>query len=164
MTHSHLPIRHLLRQVEKHAGRRQAALKIPEWLSTFVQQAADLFEPFHGIARPGYECTHGEDRWEIGMYLGRTELVGGPLDGDQQPVNFRFDLAGLTRLFEPLDMLRWNAFPDCHVCDDEAMDLSFLVAEGQVKGELVSVQVHAGPPHAAGPALKRYSDGSYVTV
>ncbi len=163
MSHSHLPIRHLLRQVEKHAGRRQPALKVPDWLTEFVQQAADLFEPFQGVARPGYECVHGEDRWEIGLFLGRTEVVGGPLDGDQLPVNFRFDLAGLAKLFEPLEVLRWNAFPDCHDCSDDALDLSCIIAEGRVNGVHVSLQVHSGPPEAAGPALKRYADGSYTT-
>ena len=163
LSHSHLAVRHLIRQVEEFAGRR-GERKAPAWVTEFVEQAAGLFEPFSGIARPGFECFRAEDRWEIALFLGKTEVVGGANDGHLSPVNFMFDAAGLTRLFERLDTLRWNAFPDCHVCEDEAMDLSFLVAEGQVQGELGSVPVHAGPPHAAGPALKRYSDGSYVTV
>jgi hypothetical protein len=153
----------LIRQVEEYAGRR-GERKAPAWVVEFVQNAADLFEPFSGIARPGFECRRAEDRWEIALFLGKTEVVGGPNDGEMMPVNFMYDVAGLSRLFERLDALRWNAFPDCHVCNDGEMDLSFVVAEGLVQGELVSVQVHAGPPHAAGPALKRFSDGSYVTV
>ncbi len=163
MSHSHLAIRHLIRQVEESAGRR-GERKPPAWLADFVESAAGLFEPFSGIARPGFECRRGEDRWEIALFLGKTEVVGGPQDGELTPVNFMFDAAGLSRLFERLDTLRWNAFPDCHVCSEEELDLSFLIAEGLVQGELVSVQIHAGPPHAAGPAMKRYSDGSYVTV
>jgi len=79
---------------------------------------------------------HGFDRHKG---LG-TELVGGPLDGDQLPVNFRFDLAGLTRLFDPLDVLRWNAFPDCHDFGDDSLDLSCVIAEGTVHGDRVSLQ------------------------
>jgi hypothetical protein len=163
LSHSHLAIRHLIRQVEDYAGRR-GERKAPAWVVEFVEQAAALFEPFSGVARPGFECCRAEDRWEIALFLGKTEVVGGPNDGHLSPVNFMFDVAALSRLFARVDALRWNAFPDCHVCNEGEMDLSFLVAEGEVKGELVSVQVHAGPPHAAGPALKRYSDGSYVTV
>ena len=163
MSHSHLAIRHLIRQVEEYAGRR-GERKAPAWVVEFVEQAAALFEPFSGVARPGFECCRAENRWEIALFLGKTEVVGGPDDGHLSPVNFMFDVAALSRLFERVDALRWNAFPDCHVCNEGEMDLSFLVAEGQVRGELVSVQVHAGPPNAAGPALKRDTDGSYVTV
>lgn len=139
-------------------------MKVPDWLTGFVQEVADLFEPFHGVARPGYECVHSEDRWEVSMFLGRTEVVGGPLDGEESPVNFRFDLAGLTRLFTPLAALRWNAFPEPHICGEDGADLSFVIAEGEVQGAAVSLQIHAGPPHDMGPALKRHADGSYTTA
>ena len=165
MSHSHLAIRHLIRQVEDYAARRQQGRKTPDWLAGFVQQAAELFEPFSGMARPGFECRRDEDRWEISIFLGKTERVGGPDDGHLSPVNFSFDVHGLSRLFEQLTSLRWNAFPDKSGLEDEhAIDLSFLLAEGTVQGEQVSLQVHSGPPEGAGPALKRYDDGSYVTV
>ncbi|MBL8850797.1 MAG: hypothetical protein JNG89_14040 [Planctomycetaceae bacterium] len=164
MSHSHLAIRHLIRQVDNYAARKQQGRKTPEWLAGFVQRAADLFEPFSGMARPGFECFRSDDRWEISIFLGKTERVGGPADGHQSPVNFSFDVHALCGLFEPLNTLRWNAFPDCGLEDEQAIDLSFLLAEGIVQGESVSLQVHAGPPESAGPALKRYDDGSYVTV
>jgi hypothetical protein len=154
----------LIRQVDEYAARRQGGRKIPDWLSGFVQHAAELFEPFSGMARPGFECTRGEDRWEISIFLGKTERVGGPDDGAQSPVNFSFDVHGLSRLFDQLTAVRWKACPDCGIGDDDAIDLSFLLAEGTVQGEPVSLQVHAGPPEGAGPALKRYDDGSYATV
>lgn len=164
VSHSHLAIRHLIRQVDDYAARRQSGKKIPAWLTDFVQRAAELFVPFSGVARPGFECRRGEDRWEISIFLGKTESVGGPDDGAQAPVNFSYDIHGLTRVFEQLNAIRWNAFPDCGGCTDDALDLSFLVAEGTVQGELVSLQVHAGPPEGTGPALKRYDDGSFATV
>lgn len=165
MSHSHLAIRHLIRQVDEYMARRQSGRKTPEWLAGFIQQAAELFEPFSGMARPGFECIRGEDRWEISIFLGKTERVGGPDDGQQSPVNFSFDVHALTRLFEQLQTLRWNAFPDCGMDEDlPEIELSFLLAEGMVRGEHVSLQVHSGPPEGAGPALKRYDDGSYATV
>lgn len=164
MSHSHLAIRHLIRQVDDYALRRSAGRKLPDWLTAFVQQAADLFEPFSGVARPGFECCRDEDRWEISMFLGKTEAVGGRDDGAQTAVNFSFNVHGLTRLFEDLHTLRWNAFPDCGGCVGEMLDLSFLVAEGLVGGEPVSLQIHAGPPEDAGPGLKQYNDGSVASV
>lgn len=163
MSHSHLAIRHLIRQVEEYAARDPARPGLPDWLGQFIQRAAELFEPFSGVARPGFECCRAEERWEIALFLGKTEHVGGPEDGAQSAVNFSFDVLRLTALFERLETLRWSAFPDCHVYDD-AVDLSFLLAEGTVNGQRLTLQVHAGPPDCAGPALRRYSDGSYVTV
>lgn len=164
MSHSHLAIRHLIRQVDDYAARRSGARKLPDWLTAFVQQAADLFEPFSGVARPGFECRREADRWEISVFLGKTEAVGGRDDGAQTAVNFAFDVHGLMRLFGTLHTLRWNAFPDCGGCVDEMLDLSFLLAEGAVHGEQVSLQIHAGPPDDAGPGLKQYDDGSVVSV
>lgn len=133
-------------------------------MTGFIQHAAEQFEPFRGVARPGFECAFGEGRWEISLFLGKTERVGGRDDGAQSPVNFKFDVRGLIDLFDELDSVRWNAFPDCGAYVDEVVDLSFLVAEGTVQGSPVALQILAGPPEDAGPALKQYDDGSYATV
>jgi hypothetical protein len=163
LSHSHLAIRHLIRQIDEYAARRQGGRTIPDWLTGFIQHAAELFEPFRGMARPGFECAFVEARWEISIFLGKTERVGGPDDGAQSPVNFSFDVQRLIGLFDEIQSVRWNAFPDCGLCAEEQIDLSFLVAEGVVSGEPVALQVLAGPPEDAGPALKQYGDGSYVT-
>lgn len=133
-------------------------------MTGFIQHAAELFEPFRGVARPGFECAFGEGRWEISLFLGKTERVGGPDDGAQSPVNFKFDVRGLVGLFDEVESVRWNAFPDCGPCEENSIDLSFLVAEGTVQGAPVALQILAGPPEEAGPALKQYDDGSYVTI
>src|SRR4029079_2529583 len=110
-----------------YAARRQSGRKLPEWLTDFVQHAAELFEPFRGVARPGFECRRADDRWETCVFLGNTESVGGPDDGAQSHVNFSYNVQGLTKLFESLQTLRWNAFPDFGGCVDEGLELSFLV-------------------------------------
>ena len=164
MSHCHLAVRHRIRQIEESGERTTADQHTPDWLNEFIQGVAESFEPFSGVARPGFECMRTGDRWEVALFLGKTEMVGGARDGCQLPVNFQFDLSTLSEHFDELKVLRWNAFPDCHVCGEDVIDLSFIIAEGLVKGADVSVQIHAGPPDTAGPALKRFSDGSYVTV
>lgn len=160
MSHSHLVIRHLIRQVDDFADRPPQPRELPEWLQGFVADVAELFEPFRGVARPGFECHWGEDRWEVSVFLGKSEVVGGAQDGGLLPVNFRFDVQQLPALFERLDALRWNAIPDCGTTDDEGLPLSFLVAEGVVCGQPITLQVHAAPPEAIGPGTRRLADGA----
>lgn len=162
MTHSHLAVQHLIKQVEAYGERRQAQQRIPDWLLAFVHDVAGRFEPFSGVARPGYEWTRSDDRWEVSVFLGKMELVGGARDGAAVPVNFRFDLHGLIAAFDEVASVQWNAFPDCCAYEDDVLDLSFVSAEGLVRGEPVSVQIHAGPPDTAATALRQHSDGSFT--
>lgn len=162
MTHSHLPVRHLIRQVEAYGQRRQSQQRIPEWLQSFVHDVAGRFEPFSGVARAGYECTQSDGGWDVSIFLGKTELVGGALDGAAIPVNFRFDLQGMMSAFDDVGSVQWNAFPDCCAYEDDVLDLSFVSAEGQVGGNRVHIQIHAGPPETVAPALKQHTDGRFT--
>ena len=162
MSHSHLAVQHLIRQVQAYSSRRESQQRVPDWLLSFVRQVAERFEPFSGVARPGYECRQADDRWEVSVFLGKMELVGGARDGAAVPVNFRFDLQGLIGLFDQINALNWNAFPDCCACEEDVLDLSFISAEGLVGNEAVNVQIHAGPPETAAPAMRQHSDGSFT--
>ncbi|MFV0446835.1 MAG: hypothetical protein ACK5Q5_24955 [Planctomycetaceae bacterium] len=156
--HSHLAIRHLIRHV---AERRQNGIGqpvLPSKLVNLIDNVCQLFEPLTGVARAGYECMFGEDRWEISVFLGEQEVVGGPKDGELAPVNFRFDVAGLTPLFERVNTVNWNAIPWTYGTDDGLFE-SFLTIDGVAAGERISLQVHALAPRELGPGLKQYSDG-----
>lgn len=165
MVHSHLPVRHLLRQLEDHAERRPRRKPVPSWLTAFVDAISELFEPFSDVARAGYECVRTEDRWNVNLFLGTVEIVGGPRDGQVHPVNFQFDLAGLGQHFERLDLFRWNAFPNDSSCLDSVTTLdSFITVEGVVNGEVIRLDIQALPPETCNPALRQYEDGSCVPV
>lgn len=154
--HSHLAVRHLIRELELR-GRKRPSVTPPAWLVVFLEETADLFEPFAGTARVGYECRQTEEGWEAALFLGANEVVGGAQDGRVRPINFRFDLRSLSERFERVDSLSWNAFPEPY--GEEEEDLSFLSAVGTVKGELVRLQVHACAPEEASPAMRVFTDG-----
>jgi len=164
VSHSHLAIRHLVRQLETSGPRKISKPQLPAWLVQFVEQFSERFEPFSGIARVGYQCLRSDDAWELSLFLGEHEIIGGPGDGERHSVNFRFDLFQLTRHFETVQNVSWNAFPNSSVCFEEIADLSFLTIEGIVQGERLRVQIHAGPSEPTGPAMRQYGDGRLEVV
>ena len=164
MSHSHLAIRHLVKKLEMSDTRRTTKPTLPEWLTLFIDDLSQRFEPFSGVARVGYECQNSEMGWEIALFLGEHEVVGGPQDGELKPVNFRFDITEIHRSFQSIEGIFWNAFPNSHVCYDGMADLSFLTIQGKVSDHTVRVQLHAGPPDVIGPALRQYADGRLELV
>ncbi len=164
MSHSHLAIRHLVRKLEKSPQRRPVKQNLPNWLAELIDELSSRFEPFNGVARVGYECQQSESGWELALFLGEHETVGGAEDGELRPINFRFDVLDLTRHFDAVASLRWNAFPSSHVCFESMADLSFLTLEGTIQGQLVRLQVHAGPPDSVGPAIREHQDGRVELV
>lgn len=157
MAHSHLVIRHLVHGLEAR-GRDNLEIRIPDSIQGFIHQVAELFEPFRGEARVGYECAFEEDSWEISMYLGAREIVGGPLDGRQEPHNFRFNLQGLFDRFDAIQTFLWNALPVSPW--QEPSGMSFVVVEGTVAGQIVRLQLHPTAPEEAGPAMREFRDGT----
>jgi hypothetical protein len=156
LAHSHLVIRHLVKGLEAR-GREAIDIRLPETIETFVTAVAELFEPFSGEARVGYECNFADDSFEISMFVGAREIVGGPLDGHQEPQNFRFNLQGLFDRFDSIQSFLWNALPHSPLQDG---GLSFVVVEGKVQGHVVRLQLHPTAPDEIGPAIREYADGT----
>jgi hypothetical protein len=151
-----LRIQHLLQHLENNPrGVRNLR---PQWISNLIEQVSDLFDPFTEVARVGFDCRVTDGRWEVALYLGRTELIGGRHDGSAELVNFRFDLLGLCRYFHSIERLEWNAVPQAseHLGDDQG---SLVLLEGHWEENPVILQIHAVPPDQAGPGLKRFPDG-----
>lgn len=166
LSHSHLPIRHLIRHLEKTRAVRleSAAAVTPVWIRSFVDQIANLFEPFSGVARVGYEFSQADDGWELAMFLGEREVVGGANDGRLSPINFNFNLQGIAACFTRLETMQWNAFPNSHVCFENTSDMSFVTVRGTVGDQPLRLQIHSTPPDCVGPGHREYSDGQIELV
>jgi hypothetical protein len=156
LAHSHLVIRHLVQGLEAR-GRDAIDIRIPEVIETFVTAVADLFEPFSGAARVGYECNFADESFEISMFVGAREIVGGQFDGRQEPQNFRFNLQGLFDRFDSIQSFLWNAMPHSPLVEG---GMSFVVVEGLVQGHLVRLQLHPTAPEEMGPAMREYTNGT----
>src|SRR5579863_2407420 len=108
MSRSHLSVRHLLKQIESDRSKRVKRDIRPEWLIALIEYAAELFEPLTGLGRVGFDCRMGEAGWDVALFLGAIELVGGKEDGLTQHVDFRFDLAPLLERFSRIDEVSWT--------------------------------------------------------
>lgn len=159
LSRSYLAVRHLLRQLEIKREKGLRSQIIPTWFSSFVDDISERFEPFSGVARVGYECAFSDGVWEISIFLGETEMIGGADDGRLMPVNFRFDLTSITRHFDQIESLHWNAFPNSPVEEAQDKDLSFLTINGTVQSDTVMLQIHSTPPSPVGPAIRMHADG-----
>ncbi|MEZ6056421.1 MAG: hypothetical protein R3C01_06925 [Planctomycetaceae bacterium] len=162
--HSHLAIRHLIRHVEDRRNRRGLGRELPGWLTSSIDRLSDVFEPFSGVARVGYEAIQAGDRWEVSMFLGEQETVGGADDGRATAVNFRFDINAIYSLCDRVDSLCWNAFPNSHVVSEEDRFDTFLTLEAVIDGHAIALQVHALPPESVGPAMRQHADGRMELV
>lgn len=166
VSHSHIALQHLIRKID-FAGPRPKRSTAPVWLPEFVDQIAELFEPFVDVGRVGYECAPNTERWELSMYLGSTEVVGGKVDGEVRPVAFQFDLARLESIFDRIEECRWSAFPAGTAGDaveSELSERSHLTIVGRYRENVLRLRVFCTPPAEAAPGLRQYADGSWETV
>ena len=52
----HLTINHLLKHMDTYAAKRNNRDVRPAWVTQFINQVAELFEPLAGIGRVGFDC------------------------------------------------------------------------------------------------------------
>jgi hypothetical protein len=162
MPHAHLTVNHLIKHLEAQRDQKAARDRRPGWLTAVVDAAADLFDPAEGLGRVGFDCRPTEAGWVAVLYLGSEECVGGPLDGRTRPADFRFDVLGVTKLFDAVTELAFDAFPSVAASDVEPAEPGGgvrMTVRGTVAGNPLTLHVHAMPPDAAGPAFRRYPNG-----
>jgi hypothetical protein len=159
-------LQHLIHKIDS-ADPRQKRSTAPAWLREFVDRVAELFEPYIDVGRVGYECAPCAERWDVSMYLGATEAVGGRVDGEVRSVAFQFDLAGLNAIFDAVDEFRWSAFPAGTVEHDEqtqAGQRSFVSLVGRFDDNLLRLRIFCTPPAEVSPGLRQYADGTWEPV
>ncbi len=157
MSRSHLSARHFLNQADLDRSKRRKRDIRPAWLTGLIEFAAELFEPLIDVGRVGFDCRWDEQGWNVALYLGTTEHVGGKEDGTIQQPAFRFDLQPLLERFTRIDGLSWNVTPPESGTDERPQ--CFLLVDGRIADNRVRLAIHAAAPLAAGPGLRRLPDG-----
>lgn len=161
MTHSHLPVQHLIKQVETFRARRESRDIRPDWLVDLIEDVADMFDP-SSDARVGFDCQMDEGRWVVGLFLGGTEIVGGRNDGLSKHTAFRFDIAALLNHFSMIEACGWESGEDGD--GYTLMSGSRLEVEGLVEANRVCLRIFAISPEDVGPGFRRMPDGTHAAV
>lgn len=151
----HPSIDSLLQQVEDYRLRRKVRDARPDRVTRLISELAELFEPFHGVGRVGFDCYASERGWTISMFLGATEVVGGRDDGLRQHPAFHFDLESARGLFSKVHSLRLTTCPAVNGETESGLTLHGCVDEFQV-----CLLVHAVAPEGMSPGLQRMPDRS----
>jgi hypothetical protein len=163
LSHSHIsPINHLLKQVELHRARKAQRDLRPQWLTQFIDDVIDLFDPMSDVARVGFDARL-EEFWRVSLYLGNTELVGGSEDGLAKHTNFEFDVLGLLDRFAHLDQFSWTAIPEPSAV--ATANCCWLTAIGTTqKNQKLHLDIFSIPPKDAGPGLHVFPNGDHRSV
>lgn len=153
-----MPVKHLLKHLESYRNRRNNRDIRPAWVTQFVNNAAELFEPIDDVGRVGFDCQVADDCWEVALYLGSTEIVGGKEDGQFRFSGFDFDLRALIGQFHEVENIQL-ATSDDGGDDSPSVLRSNVMIEGRIDDNRIRVRVHSIPPGDVGPGLRRHVDG-----
>lgn len=155
-----MSIEDLLEEMEQYRLRRELRDYRPEWLKQFISNAADLLEPVTHVGRVGYECRIDDRGWTICMYLGATEIVGGPLDGQIDHAAFRLDVTALQKLFVQVNRLEWLSLADPESRRPGCQIRSLIVVHGELAdNHSVRLEILSVPPDQVRPGFHRRPDG-----
>jgi hypothetical protein len=158
MSHSHLAPRHLVAQIESERFNRTSRDIRPDWLTAFLESTAALFEPLDQVGRVGFDCQLDAAGWSVALYLGAVEQVGGKNDGQSRPIGFHCDLRPLLAHFARIDEFAWTVFPQENAPSD-ALPRSLISLDGLLDGHRLRLVIRSVAPAAAGPGLRRLTDG-----
>lgn len=154
-----------MKQMEHFSSEQMNLNCRPTWLNSFVDEVADIFNPLEEVGRVGFNCQFTEEYWEVGLFLGSTEIVGGQRDGQFVAASFQFDLLQLLDRFESVNRFHFNYLeqPEAAVANDSAS--AYITIEGHLADlELVRLNVYATPPTEAGPGFRKSHNGKLDTV
>jgi hypothetical protein len=158
LSHSHIPVKHLLKQLEIYRSTRKNRDIRPSWLTELIGRLSELFDPADDVARVGFECRWTEEAWELMLFLGSTEIVGGPEDGQTRFANFRLDLLTLMDHFTKVEQVEWTARPRPNTHDAD-QDRSFVQITGRIDEEPLRLVIFAAPPAGVGPGIRAHLNG-----
>jgi len=96
------------------------------------------------------------------MYLGSTEIVGGPRDGQTQAMPFELDLHRLINRFSDVEEFFWSVFPESAADVDEAQ--AYVTISGKIDDNAVRFHLFAVSPEDVGPGMRVYPDGRFDPV
>lgn len=154
-----MSIEELLQQLGEYEAKKEFRDNRPEWLERFVHSIAEIFEPLSTVGRVGFECQADERGWLVSMFLGTTEIIGGPRDGQIDHAGFVIDIVQLQERFNTIDRFEWYSVSEPDSRFNEPVR-SLMVMAGQVEeDQTVRLELLSSPPKYVDAGLKMPSTG-----
>lgn len=121
----------------------------PPWLRWFINDVTRAVIDRQILAPLG--CHYFEDTaaevWEVTLFVSRTEIVGGPQDGQRIPEHLQLDISAAMRAFDAEPQICWQV--GSAATDDEIG--SHLSLEGVARGRQVWLRFTQEAPAELGP-------------
>ena len=150
-----MSIDELLQQLGEYEAKKEFRDNRPEWLEAFVHQISEIFEPLSSVGRVGFECQADERGWLVSMFLGTTEMIGGPRDGQIDHAGFVIDIIQLQKQFASVDRFEWYSVKEPDSRFNEPIR-SLLVMSGQLEtGQNIRLELLSSPPKYIDAGLKK---------
>jgi len=112
--------------------------------------------PFGRQTPLGCHYHRAKTGWEITLFAARTEIVGGPRDGEQQPARFAVNLAELCSVFDSIESFRWQA----HRYSRRDEIGPHVAVEGKYRGQTVWLRIPAAAPKQFPPGRQTRANSS----
>ena len=96
-----------------------------------------------------------ERGWTICMYLGTTEIIGGPKDGQIEHAGFVIDIKQLMEMFQQVHRFEWYSLSNENDQRFNETTRSLLTVHGEVEDGFVQLELLACPPKYVAPAIRK---------
>ena len=121
----------------------------PDWILALASELAAFFTATTLPSPMGVHVQPSKDAeppgvWEVSLFYGKTEIVGGPRDGHRTDTSFWLDLAGLQRKFDSVDAFYWQS---AALGSDDDFG-PHIGIEGDIHGHAVRLRLLASAPPA----------------
>jgi len=80
----------------------------PEWLRQFANEVANQIDSVEDITPLGCHFAEVGGEWEVTLFKGYLEVVGGPHDGTRHISCFTLNIGQLTNLFDEVTDCWWQ--------------------------------------------------------
>lgn len=120
----------------------------PCWLNSLVNDVISCFTELGETPPIGCHFFHvrDSDTWEVALFVGRAEIVGGADDGRELPVLMVIDVGAVCELFDAPPKVGWQAARGTAEADLG----TYLSFSGQSQGKRVLLRILEEPPDWVG--------------
>lgn len=123
---------------------------IPEWISALADAVTGCLLPVQPLAPAGCHVCRDGDGWEVSLFIGDTEIVGGRRDGVRKGSRFVADVMPILCLFDEVSDCIWQ--PTRFGSDDELG--ANLMIRGSCSGHEITLRILARAPRRFPPGRR----------